>query len=102
MDGMERIGKYEYPKNGLRELLCNIITHRDYGINGSNLIHIFNNKIEFCRGLWHRNSKNVWRENFENIFNLGETATINILNEMLEKDIIEKTGFSKNVLYKLK
>ncbi len=47
IDGMERIDKYEYPKNSLRELLCNTITHRDYEINGSNLIHIFNNKIEF-------------------------------------------------------
>lgn len=47
IDGMERIDKYEYPKNSLRELLCNTITHRDYEINGSNLIHIFNDKIEF-------------------------------------------------------
>lgn len=42
------------------------------------------------------------RENFENVLNLGKSATINVLNEMLEKDIIEKTGFSKNVVYKLK
>lgn len=42
------------------------------------------------------------RENFENILNLGKSATINVLNEMLEKDIIEKIGFSKNVVYKLK
>jgi ATP-dependent DNA helicase RecG len=27
---------------------------------------------------------------------------INILDEMLEKEIIKKTGFSKNVVYKLK
>ena len=42
------------------------------------------------------------RENFETILKLGKSATINVLNEMLEKDIIEKTGFSKNVVYKLK
>ena len=42
------------------------------------------------------------RENFENVLNLGKSATINVLNEMLEKEIIEKTGFSKNIVYKLK
>ena len=42
------------------------------------------------------------REIFENVLNLGKSATINILNEMLEKDIIEKIGFSKNIAYKLK
>ena len=42
------------------------------------------------------------RESFESVLNLGKSATINILNEMLEKDIIEKTGLSKNVVYKLK
>lgn len=183
IDGMERIDKYEYPKNSLRELLCNTITHRDYEINGSNLIHIFNNKIEFLSlgglaarltiediklgtsssrnpnlvNIFHRlnfveaygtgiprmyeeykisttspeikvapnsflvilpklNLKNEYmlvidylkqhiqspRENFETLLNLGKSATINILNEMLEKDIIEKTGLSKNVVYKLK
>lgn len=38
----------------------------------------------------------------ENVLNLGKSATINVLKEMLEKDIIEKIGFSKNVVYKLK
>ena len=42
------------------------------------------------------------REIFEGILNLGKSATINILNEMLEKEIIEKIGLSKNVVYKLK
>ena len=42
------------------------------------------------------------RENFEKILKLGKTATINALNEMLEKEIIEKIGLSKNIVYKLK
>ena len=42
------------------------------------------------------------REIFESILNLGKSATINILNEMIEKEIIEKVGFSKNIAYKLK
>lgn len=183
IDGMERIDEYEYPKNSLRELLCNVITHRDYEINGSNLIHIFNDKIEFLSlgglvsgltiediklgssssrnpklvNIFHRlnfveaygtgiprmfeeyktsitspqikvapnsflvilpkmNLKNEYtlvidylkqnsqgsRENLEKVLNLGKSATINILNEMLEKEIIEKIGFSKNIVYKLK
>lgn len=183
IDGIERIDEYEYPKNSLREVLCNIITHRDYEINGSNLIHIFNEKIEFLSlgglvsgltiediklgssssrnpklvNIFHRlnfveaygtgiprmyeeykistttpeikvapNSflvilpkldikkeysiiinylkQNVQgtRENFENILKTSKNATINILNEMLEKKIIKKEGFSKNIIYKLK
>lgn len=183
IDGLERIDTYEYPKNTLREILCNIITHRNYEINGSNLIHIFNDKIEFLSlgglvagltvediklgssssrnpnlvNIFHRlnfveaygtgiprmyeeyrasmttpeikiapnsflvilpklNIKNEYsevirylraniqgsRENFESILKLSKNATINILNEMLEKGIIEKTGSSKNIIYKLK
>ena len=183
IDGMERIDEYDYPKNSLREMLCNIITHRNYEINGSNLIHIFSDKIEFLSlgglvsgltiediklgssssrnpnlvNIFHRlnfveaygtgiprmyeeyktsttnpeikvapnsflvilpklNLKNEYmliinylkqkeqgtREIFEGILNLGKSATINILNEMLEKEIIEKIGLSKNVVYKLK
>lgn len=183
IDGIERIDQYEYPKNSLREILCNIITHRDYEINGSNLIHIFNDRIEFLSlgglvngltvedirlggsasrnpklvNIFHRlnfveaygtgiprmyeeyktsvtspeikiapnsflvilpkiNLKKEYilvieylkqnikgtRENFEVILNLGKSATITILNQMLEKNIIEKIGFSKNVVYKLK
>ena len=176
IDGMERIDEYEYPKNSLRELLCNTITHRDYEINGSNkieflslgglvsgltiediklgssssrnpnLVNIFHrlNFVEaygtgiprmyeeykasitspeikvapnsFLVILPKLNLKNEYvliidylkqniqgtRDNFESVLNLGKSATINVLNEMLERDIIEKTGFSKNVVYKLK
>lgn len=42
------------------------------------------------------------RENFENILKTSKNATINILNEMLEKEILKKEGFSKNIIYKLK
>ncbi len=183
INGMERIDEYEYPKNSLRELLCNVITHRDYEINGSNLIHIFNDKIEFLSlgglvsgltiediklgssssrnpnlvNIFHRlnfveaygtgiprmyeeyktsitspeikvapnsflvilpklnlkreyiliidylkNNEKGTRETFEKILKLGKSATINILNEMLEREIICKIGFSKNIVYKLK
>lgn len=183
INGIERIDEYEYPKNSLRELLCNVIAHRDYEINGSNLIHIFNNKIEFLSlgglvsgltiediklgssssrnpnlvNILHRlnfveaygtgiprmyeeykasvtnpeikvapntflvilpklNLKSEYiliinylkqniqgtRENFEKVLNLGKSATINILNEMLDREIIEKIGLSKNIVYKLK
>ena len=183
IDGMERIDEYDYPKNSLREMLCNIITHRNYEINGSNLIHIFSDKIEFLSlgglvsgltiediklgssssrnpnlvNIFHRlnfveaygtgiprmyeeyktsttnpeikvapnsflvilpklNLKNEYiliinylkqkeqgtRESFEKILNLGKSATINVLNEMIEREIIEKIGFSKNIVYKLK
>ena len=42
------------------------------------------------------------RENFENILGLGKNPTIKILNEMIDKEIIKKSGSSKYVEYKLK
>lgn len=183
IDGMERIDEYEYPKNSLRELLCNIITHRDYEINGSNLVHIFNDKIEFLSlgglvsgltvediklgssssrnpylvNIFHRLSfveaygtgiprmyeeyktsirspeikvapnsflvilpklklkkeyslvinylkenKEGSRECIEKVLDLSKGATIRILKEMIDKEIIQKNGSSKNITYKLK
>ena len=61
---------------------------------------------DFWRRLIRRFQTKVFDEEFQNIFEtilkLGKSATINILNEMLEKEIIEKIGFSKNIVYKLK
>ena len=47
IQGMERIDNYDYPEESIREVLINTITHRNYEIPGSTLIHIFTNRIEF-------------------------------------------------------
>lgn len=179
---MERIDKYDYPEECIREILLNTITHRNYEIPGSTLIHIFNNRIEFLslgglvKGLtiediklgssssrnpklvsvFHRlglveaygsgiprmlelykNSKdfpNIYvapnsflvempklslkeeynivieylrnhdsatREEIEKLLGTKKVTTINILNEMLERNLITKNGKSRNVVYKI-
>lgn len=47
IQGMERIDNYDYPEESIREVLLNTITHRNYEIPGSTLIHIFTDRIEF-------------------------------------------------------
>lgn len=47
IQGMERIDKYDYPEESIREILLNCIGHRNYEIPGSTLVHIFKDSIEF-------------------------------------------------------
>ena len=47
IQGMERIDTYDYNEECIREILFNSIGHRNYEIPGSNLIHIFTDRIEF-------------------------------------------------------
>lgn len=45
--GLERIDRKDYPEYAIREALLNAIIHRDYNFNGSILISIFDDHIEF-------------------------------------------------------
>lgn len=45
--GLERVDKKDYPEYAIREALLNAIIHRDYNYNGSILISIFDDHIEF-------------------------------------------------------
>ena len=45
--GMERVDTYDYPLEGIRELILNTVGHRNYEIPGSTLIHVFTDSIEF-------------------------------------------------------
>lgn len=45
--GLERVDKRDYPEYAIREALLNAIIHRDYNYNGSILISIFDDHIEF-------------------------------------------------------
>ena len=46
-DGLDRIDVYDYPKEAIREALLNMIVHRDYSIEGSNIINVYEDRIEF-------------------------------------------------------
>ena len=45
--GLNRYDKEDYPKEALREALLNSVVHRDYSFNGSNIINIYEDRIEF-------------------------------------------------------
>lgn len=45
--GLERIDQRDYPPEAIREALLNSVVHRDYAFNGSILIRIFDDRIEF-------------------------------------------------------
>lgn len=45
--GLDRIDVRDYPEEAIRETLLNTIVHRDYSYSGSNLINIYDDRIEF-------------------------------------------------------
>ena len=45
--GLNRTDLRDYPEQALRETLLNSIVHRDYSFSGSNLINIYDDRIEF-------------------------------------------------------
>ena len=45
--GLDRIDSRDYPEEAVREALLNSIVHRDYSFSGSNLINIYEDRIEF-------------------------------------------------------
>lgn len=45
--GLNRTDKRDYPEEAVREALLNSIVHRDYSFSGSNLVNVFEDRIEF-------------------------------------------------------
>lgn len=44
--GLDRIDTRDYPEEALREALLNSIVHRDYSVGASNLINIYDDRVE--------------------------------------------------------
>lgn len=45
--GLHRTDTRDYPEEAVREALLNSIVHRDYAISGSNLINMYDDRLEF-------------------------------------------------------
>lgn len=45
--GLDRMDKRDYPQEAVREALLNCIVHRDYAFSGSNIMNIYDDRIEF-------------------------------------------------------
>jgi len=43
----QRIVKYDYPLEAIREIVINMIVHRDYRDSGNSIVKIFDDRIEF-------------------------------------------------------
>lgn len=46
-EGLDRNDKRDYPVEAIREALLNTIVHRDYSFNGSTLINLYDDRLEF-------------------------------------------------------
>ena len=78
--GLDRTDMRDYPEEAVRESLLNSIVHRDYSFSGSNLVNIYENRMEFVSlgGLTVKKSKScgcflsyeidreLWYGNWEN------------------------------------
>lgn len=45
--GLHRTDTRDYPEEAVREALLNSIVHRDYAISGSNLVNMYDDRLEF-------------------------------------------------------
>ena len=45
--GLDRVERYDYPEEAIREALLNAIIHRDYAFSGSIIINIYDDRMEF-------------------------------------------------------
>ena len=45
--GLDRTDRRDYPEKAVREALLNSIVHRDYSFSGSNLVNVYEDRIEF-------------------------------------------------------
>lgn len=45
--GLDRIDTRDYPEEAVREALLNSFVHRDYSVQASNLINVYDDRIEF-------------------------------------------------------
>jgi ATP-dependent DNA helicase RecG len=45
--GLDRVDKKDYPEEAVREALLNCTVHRDYSFSGSNLINIYDDRMEY-------------------------------------------------------
>lgn len=45
--GIDRIDKYDYPEEALREAVLNALIHRDYSFSGSIIVTIYDDRMEF-------------------------------------------------------
>lgn len=96
-----RTDERDYPEDAIREALLNAIVHRDYSFSGSTLINIYLERLEISSlgGLVPGLSLEATRKDVENVMGIGTTHAINIIKEMINKDLIKKVGKGKKTRY---
>jgi ATP-dependent DNA helicase RecG len=45
--GLDRLERYDYPEDAVREAMLNALIHRDYSFSGSIIVNIYDDRIEF-------------------------------------------------------
>ena len=97
IDGYNRIKKELIPREAFRESLANAIVHRVWDTNSYIQIAMYEDKIEI-------NSPGVElsRKEIDLKTGFNKVKTLRILNSLVDKNIISKTGSGVTLTYKLK
>ena len=97
IDGYNRIKKELIPREAFRESLANAIVHRVWDTNSYIQIAMYEDKIEI-------NSPGVElsRKEIDLKTGFNKAKTLRILNSLVDKNIISKTGSGVTLTYKLK
>ena len=97
IDGYNRIKKELIPREAFRESLANAIVHRVWDTNAYIQIAMYEDKIEI-------NSPGVElsRKEIDLKTGFNKVKTLRILNSLVDKNIISKTGSGVTLTYKLK
>jgi ATP-dependent DNA helicase RecG len=86
----DREERYDYPPEALREIVINMIVHRDYRDSGDSIIKIFDDKIEFFNpgGLF----ADITIEKLKSGDYVSRTRNKLLANMLKEYGLIEKYG----------
>jgi ATP-dependent DNA helicase RecG len=47
ISGLQRVEQYDYPEEAVREAMLNALIHRDYAFSSSNIVNIYDDRMEF-------------------------------------------------------
>ncbi len=124
--GLDRTDRRDYPEDAIRESLLNSMVHRDYSFSGSNLVNVYEDRIEFVSlgglvsGLgvsdktdkdvslneqkslilqYARENGSVTRKEVEDLISAGTTKAFRLLKELCEDGKLEQKGSGKLSTY---
>ncbi len=90
--------RWQYPIKAIREIVLNMIVHRDYTYNGNSIIKIYNDKIEFFNH--GRLSEDITIANIQSGEYIPIIRNLKIAEIFKEAKLIEKYGAGFTRIFK--